>query len=246
MQNSNPFQNPHAVPFPFCLDEAMTRAYARAREVCGGAAPSTSDVLAAHATIVAEGAGTQTDAAPEASATPDRLDVGELLGVLREPIEWIFTLAERRAHGDAIDVAAIHRVRDAVRARIASMINGDGAAANALRVRAPDLLTVASLLIGTLDPAVVQRAALSLGNLGSGFADAFMAMLRLDPSAVSHAPPSAMPFMGASFMGARVPRSAVPSCTCDDNLRSAAPFAGPCIPRAVAPTWCCAHGHFTL
>ncbi|HEX7836717.1 MAG TPA: hypothetical protein VF469_04590 [Kofleriaceae bacterium] len=201
MQNSNP----SPVPFPFCLDETLARAYARAREACAGAEPSSTDIYAAYTAGQPQAQTNGHD--PGASA--GRLDVGELIDVLRGPIEWVFTLAERRAQGEPVDLAAIHRVREAIRFRLDSTIAGDGASEDRPRIRATDLLTVASLLVGTLDPAVVQRAALGVGG---SIANALATVLQLDRSLATYVAQTA-----ASIVSPRAPRRVASFHCCVDG-----------------------------
>ena len=180
MQNSNPF----SVPFPYCLSEALARAYAHAHEANPGAAPSPGDIFAAFArghtppgsSAAPAAAGVSDSADP--SATCGRLDRAELLAVMREPIAWVFTLAERGTQGDQIDLAAIERVRDAILHRVDSIIAG-AVASEAPRIRSADLLTVAGLLVETLDPAIVRHA---IQALGGGVIEALGALWPFIPS----------------------------------------------------------------
>jgi hypothetical protein len=137
--------------------------------------------------------------------------------VMREPIAWVFTLAERRAHGDPVDLAAIQRVRDAALHRVDTIIAGS-APVDPPRIRAADVLTVATLLVGTLEPSFVHRAAQMLGD---GIIEALAAVLPFAPmmkDGVSPPGPGAEPGMRDS---------AAPSWYCDYISRVAAPFAGP-------------------
>jgi hypothetical protein len=216
VQNSNPFPNLSSVPFPYCLNEALARAYVRAREASAGTAPSASDIFAAfaHAHDPEQRSGTSAVDGDEPAAVGGLVDIPELLGVMREPIAWVFTLAERRAEGDAVDLAAIDRVRDAALHRVDAIIAG-AAPADAPRIRATDLLTVASLLVGTLDPAIVQRATQIVGG---GITDALSALLPLAPTIASefmstpHAcsPPHARGPVVPPWYGDYVAHAAVP------------------------------------
>ena len=174
MQTSNPF----SVPFPYYLSEALARAYARAQEANPGAAPSPSDIFAAFArghtppgSPAAPAAAGASDSA-DPSATCGRVDRAELLAVMREPIAWVFTLAERGAQGDQIDLAAIDRVRGAILHRVDAIISG-AVASEPPRIRTADLLTLAGLLVGTLDPALVRHAVQALSG---GFIEAIGAL----------------------------------------------------------------------
>lgn len=202
MQNSNP----SPVPFPFCLDETLARAYARAREACAGAEPSSTDIYAAY---TAEQPQAQAHGHIDPGAAAGRLDVGDLLDALRGPIEWVFTLAELRAQDEPVDLAAVRRVREAVRFRLDSAIAGDGAPEDRPRIRATDLLTVASLLVGTLDPAVVQRAALGVGG---SIANAIATVLQLDRSLATYVAQTA-----ASIVRPRAPRRIASFHCCVDG-----------------------------
>jgi hypothetical protein len=183
VQKSNPSPNLSSVPFPFCLSEALASAYARAREASPGAAPSASDIFGAYArgNIPEQPSGASDGPGDDAGAVDGKVDIAELLGVMRAPIAWVFTLAERRAEDDPVDLAAIQRVRDAALHRVDAVIAG-AAAADAPRIRAADVLTVASLLVGTLDPAIFQHAA---QLVGSGLTDALSALLPLAPAIAS-------------------------------------------------------------
>jgi hypothetical protein len=181
VQNSNPSQ-PFASSFPFRLDDQMARAYARARERI-----DRGEVANLNALFAAFGA-----APPEVTAEPaaepaeprslfDRIDVGELLRVFREPLEWLLARAERRAEADPLDLAAIERLRAVLQHRIAAPALETPT--DAPRLRATDLLIVAGRLVGTIDPATVQRVGLELGSV---LANAIGTMLQLDPSLVAH------------------------------------------------------------
>jgi hypothetical protein len=212
VQNSNPSQNHASVPFPFCLDDAVARAYTRARDACAGSEPTADDIHAAYAAEQGakptEDPGDSPDIEPDAdiddseSTDTARFDVRELLLVLRGPIEWVFTLAERATHGDPVDLAAIGRVRDAIRIRLASAIASDDVPVDGSRIRSADLLTVAGLLLGTLDPAIVQRAAT---GIGSGIAHAITKLLELEPSLASY-----LPYVAGLFARRHTPQSAGP------------------------------------
>jgi hypothetical protein len=74
------------------------------------------------------------------------LGANELLHVVREPVEWLLSLAHRLASRDIDDVAAIDRLRLAFHGRLAGRPIG---------VRMNDALTAFGLLVGALDPRVV-------------------------------------------------------------------------------------------
>jgi hypothetical protein len=73
----------------------------------------------------------------------------ELLHVLRDPVEWLLTLAHRLAAGDPDDIVAVDRLRATFRARLAGRPVG---------VRKSDALTAFGLLVGAFDPNVVLHA----------------------------------------------------------------------------------------
>lgn len=247
MQNSNPSPNLSSVPFPYCLHEALARAYVHARDASAGAAPSASDIFAAfaHAHDPEQPSGATAGDGDEPAAVAGQVDIAELVGVMREPIAWVFTLAERRAEGDPVDLAAIQRVRDAALYRVDAIIAG-AAPVDAPRIRATDVLTVASLLVGTLDPAIVQRAAQIVGG---GITDALSALLPLVPTIASEftSTPHA-----CSAPHARGP--VVPPWYGDYLAHAAVPFAGAYpgplggahVLRAVVPPWHWLHSLFAL
>jgi hypothetical protein len=107
VQNSNPSRNTFSSSL---LQALMERTLFGVRPAPGGA-PTPGDIACANA---APGDNPADDAPGDVDADigdPDdaagRLELAELLGVLRDPIAWVFTLAERHAHSDPIDIAAI-------------------------------------------------------------------------------------------------------------------------------------------
>jgi hypothetical protein len=205
VQNSTPSRNP--VSSPSLLQTLLEHTFLGARPA-SAAAPTGGGIPGANAAPVADPAVGDVDPDVETDATDPadadavgRLELAELLGVLRDPIEWVFTLAERRAQGDPVDIAAIHRVRDAVLHRVNAVIVG-APRAEPPRIRAADLWTVADLLIDTLDPSLVDRV---LRGVGTSIADVLIAGLAFDPSLVAprergaasmpgpHAPPPVPP-----------------------------------------------------
>lgn len=263
MQNSNSTPNPSPGRSPLALDqETLARAYARARERMRASAFGLGDLFAVfspradehadekldpHAQVDPHVAGEPSDVS-EPSDFGARATLDELLRVFREPIEWGLARAEQRAQADPVDVAAVHRVRDAIRIRLASAISGIPAPTEAPRIRATDLIVVAGLLVGTLDPAFVQRTAL---DASEGLATALGAMLQLDPSLASTLAQAA-----ASLGAAQAPRAPHPGATflyCDDFPSGAAPFNAmpfgpmpfgpvPRVPHPAVPICCCRHG----
>lgn len=247
--------NLSSVPFPYCLSEALARAYARAQEANPGAAPSAGDIFA----TFARGHTPQgSPAAPAEAVASDGADPGarsglvdraELLAVMREPIAWVFTLAERGTQGDQIDLAAIERVRGAILHRVDAIIAG-AVASEPPRIRAADLLTVASLLVGTLDLAIVRHAVQALGG---GVVEALGALWPLIPSMAGDAAgaPEADPGSCASEPSAThvhydyIPRTGAPFAS-PYGWPYGVPFGGPHVPRPPVPHWYWAHLGFSV
>ena len=245
MHNSNPSPNPSG-PFPSFLHDLLERALLGVRQASAGAAPAVPDDGADAPHGGAQGPHDTTDTA---KATDDvaRLEIAELLDVLREPIEWVFTLAERNAHDDPVDIAAIHRVRDAVRNRVNAIMVG-APSVGTLRIRPADLLTVTSLLVAAVDPNLVQRAVRGVGN---SIADALIVMLQFGPTLVAdlageagtaaeqpHAPGSVAP----SWYVGSVPAYPVASSgyippPLHTALRYGERFMPPPVSRPITPTW---------
>jgi hypothetical protein len=120
---------------PGALDEAFQRAHA--------------ELHAAEAAAAAEEAASGADHLDGDDA--DRMLLGdELLHAVREPIEWLLSLAHRLAAGDRDDVAAIDHLSAAFHSRLAGCATG---------VRMSDVLTAFALLVGALDPRAVLQAA---------------------------------------------------------------------------------------
>ena len=143
MQNLNPSQNNPSRP------SILDQAYVRARTSLTSERPPTEPIP----TPICDAAGT-------AEHTADQLlDGTELLRVIREPVEWILTLAHQLADGDPVDSAAIARLRAAFHARLAGRPTG---------IRKTDLLVVFGLLVSALDPSVVVRAVSD--KIGDGIA----------------------------------------------------------------------------
>lgn len=143
MQNWNSLQNNPSNP------SKLDQAYEHARERLTGERPPTKPIP----TPICDADGT-------AHHTADQLlDGTELLRVIREPVEWILTLAHQLADGDPVDSAAIVRLRAAFHARLAGRPTG---------IRKTDLLVVFGLLVSALDPSVVVRAVSD--KIGDGLA----------------------------------------------------------------------------
>ncbi len=216
MQNSTPSRNP--VSSPSLLQTLLEHTFLGARSASPGAAPTGDDIPGADAAPAA----TVGDIESDATDTPDmngggRLELAELLGVLRDPIEWVFTLAERRAQGDPITIAAIHRVRDAVLHRVNAVIIGTPDA-EPPRMRAADLWTVGELLIDALDPSIVARL---LRGVGTSLAEVLAAGLPLASSLVFDSAGAAAPIPGPN-----VPPAVAPSW-----------YGGIPLSPPIAPSW---------
>ncbi|HEU4733442.1 MAG TPA: hypothetical protein VFT22_36365 [Kofleriaceae bacterium] len=177
------------------------------------------------------------DAEPHEEAAPPECGEGirfdELLCVFREPVEWALALAERRAHGDPIDRAAIHRVRDAFRLRLASIASGCTGPTDGARIRVSDLVVIAGLLIGAGDPAIAQRAA---RDAGESLLDALAIVLQLDPTLGSQIAHAAAHRGRAPVHGTRYPAGAFWSG--DERRGAALPLAPtPRLWRSVLSLW---------
>lgn len=157
-------QNDPMSPFglsPSAFENAYQRAHGRAfltAELRAGAASSLGDT---------PDAGDPDDAEVDAERA---LGGAELLHVVREPVEWLLTLAHRLASGDPDDVAAIDRLRAAFHARLAGRPIG---------VRVTDALTGFGLLVGALDPSVV------LQSVTKTIADGVATMLACESAALA-------------------------------------------------------------
>ncbi|MGH9885701.1 MAG: hypothetical protein ACREBE_09245 [bacterium] len=132
------------------LEDAFHRAHAHARATAArgtgcaptpphGAVGAQSVCPVSHASSSGEGH----DATDEAL-----LDGRELLRAVREPLEWLLTLAHRLAAGDSEEIAAIDRLRAAFHSRLAG---------NAIGIRMRDLLIAFALLVGALDADIVHE-----------------------------------------------------------------------------------------
>jgi len=142
--NPNPFQTSNPI-FSTTLDQAFARAMARLADI---APPPTGPWAPADA------------AAPEAPPVAPPLVTGaELVGLLREPIEALLSLAQQLAIDDPVDLAAVQRVNAALLTRWSGQPAG---------LRARDVLIVLGLLVRVLDPATVIRAVSN--TLGQGIA----------------------------------------------------------------------------
>jgi len=123
------------------LDAAFARAQAELRAAAGRADDGRD--LDEEVTKTRDG-----ESRPSDDLEP-LLDGDELLHVVRDPVEWLLSLAHRLASGDADDVAAVDRLRAAFHGRLAGRPTG---------VRMNDALTAFGLLVGALDPRVVLES----------------------------------------------------------------------------------------
>jgi uncharacterized protein YcaQ len=107
---------------------------------------------------------------PDEDSTQDAPDEellhgGELLRAVREPIEWLLTLAHRLAAGEAEEIAAVDRLRAAFHAALAG---------RAIGVRMQDALVAFALLLSSLDPDIVHD------DIAACAADGVVMLLRLE------------------------------------------------------------------
>src|SRR4051812_45474905 len=178
MQNSAPSHPPSPTPPSMSIVEVLARAYERVRARILAGEPISDDLFSAFTARTDEHPDEKTrlhdTAAPHApaephedraradrsdSAGPARVTLDELLPVFRHPIEWALTRAERHAQGDPVDLAALGRVRAVYHSRLASISSG-GALGEALpKPRPTDLISVAGLVISSIDPTFAQRIA---------------------------------------------------------------------------------------
>jgi hypothetical protein len=158
MQNEP--QSPFGLP-PSALENAYKRAHGLAfltAELGAGASSSLGDT---------PDVGDRDDADVDAERL---LGGAELLHVVREPVEWLLTLAHRLASSDPEDVAAVDRLRAAFHARLAGRPIG---------VRITDALTAFGLLVSALDPSVV------LQSVTRSIADGVATMLACESAALA-------------------------------------------------------------
>lgn len=145
MQRSNPHPSQaDSTSLSAALEQAFARAAARSPDVVQ---PLPNNRAAAE------------EACPDVSTKEQALTSAELFRLLREPIDWLLSLADRLAITDPADLAAVERVRAAILGRLSGQPAG---------LRATDVLIVFGLLVSALDPAVVIRAV--SGTLGEGLA----------------------------------------------------------------------------
>lgn len=241
MQNSNPSHNHSPVSSEPSIDpDALARAYERARARILGGEPKAGDLVAAFIAHGDEHADPKTRprgqaAAPRDSgeapdsARPDageRVTLDELLSVFRDPIHWALARAERHAQGDPIDVATVGRVRAAYQSRLVAFGTGGALGDARAKVRPADLLTVAGLLVGSIDPAFAQRAS---AGARESLLDALAAVI---PLGLDHTP---------SDVGAQPPAATL--WLLGEIPETPAPFGPPRPARHAAPSCCCGHHH---
>jgi hypothetical protein len=89
------------------------------------------------------------EASDEENTEPLLVNGAQLLGAVREPVEWLLNLARRLAGDDPVDSAAVARVHAAFCARL----RGQPA-----HLRPSDLFIVLGMLLSALDPRVAARA----------------------------------------------------------------------------------------
>lgn len=89
------------------------------------------------------------EASDEENTEPLLVNGAQLLGAVREPVEWLLNLARRLAGDDPVDAAAVARVHAAFCARL----RGQPA-----HLRPSDLFIVLGMLLSALDPRVAARA----------------------------------------------------------------------------------------
>jgi len=94
------------------------------------------------------------------------------------------------------------------------------------KIRPADLLTVAGLLVGSIDPSFAQRTSVGIRE---SLIDALAAVL---PFGLTYAP-----------RGVAAQHPPAPFWYVDENPCRPAPFGPPRMPRPFATACCCQHGH---
>jgi hypothetical protein len=221
VQNSNPSHNPSPLPPSESLDEALARAYERAvRRMREGTHGRGSLFAALAGEPPDENARSRGTAAPHVAAEPhdgdarvDRANpsaggapvtLDELLPVFREPIEWALARAEHHAQGDPVDLAALDRVRAAYQSRLAWIVSSGLLGEARPNLRPTDVITVAGLLIGSIDPSFAQRVSVGMHE---GLADALAELIPLGCG-------DGIPHAVTPFGPPPLPRPTVPRCCC--------------------------------
>ena len=223
MQNSDPSHSPSPNPPSMSIVEVLARAYERVRARILAGEPISDDLFSAFTARSDEHPDEKTrphgTAAPHApaephedrgradrsgSAGPARVTLEELLSVFRDPIEWALTRAERHAQGDPVHLAALGRVRAVYQSRLASIGSG-GALGEALpKPRPTDLISVAGLVISSIDPTFAQRISIVARE---SLLDALAEQIQLG---LAYAPGAAAPPCGPP----RMPCLVVSTCCC--------------------------------
>jgi len=176
MQN-NPC-SPFGLP-PSALEDAFQRAHAH---TCAAVAA----LRGSPASSVGDTPGPEVADRDDEAGAERVLRGAELLHVVREPVEWLLTLAHRLASGDPDDVAAVDRLRATFHTRLAGRPIG---------VRRSDALTAFGLLVSALDPSVVLQSvtktiadgvATMLGCEGAALASHLASLADATPSVAVH------------------------------------------------------------
>jgi hypothetical protein len=243
VQNSNPSHNPSPLPSSQSLDEALARAYERAvRRIRKGNHGTGSLFAVLTGESPDESARPRSTAAPHVAAKPHERDarvdrdepptsgtpvtLDELLPVFREPIEWALARAERHAESDPVDLAALDRVRAAYQSLLAWIASSGLLGEARPNLRPTDVLTVAGLLIGSIESGFAQRASVGMREgLLDVLADLILPDLGDAPGSQAVSYPS-----GPFGCGDAIPHAVTP-------------FGPPPLPRPTVPWCCCRYGH---
>ena len=243
MQNSSPSHNSSPLPPSLSLDEVLARAYQRAvRRMREGDHGMGSLFAALTGEPHDRNARPRGATAPNVAAEPhdgdapaDRRDrpaggagvmLDALLPVFRKPIEWAIARAEQHAQGVPVDLAALDRVRLAYQSRLAS-IGSSGVLGQARpNLRPTDVLTVAGLLIGSIDSGFAQRVSVGMRD---GLLDAIAELTALG---LADTPGAGVAFYPSAPFGYG-----------DWIPRAVTPFGPPPLSRPTVPWCCCRYGH---
>jgi hypothetical protein len=167
------------------LEDAFERAHAHAR---AKAPHDTGSMLGACSVSHArESEDDSTQSAPD----EELLHGTELLCALREPIEWLLTLAHRLAADESEEIAAVDQLRAAFHAALAG---------RAIGVRMQDALVAFALLLSALDPDIVH------GDIARCAADGVVTLLRLEAVSPAAQRPRVANSTRASVPQTRAPR----------------------------------------
>jgi len=132
----------------------------------------------------------------EENTEPLLVTGAQLLGAVREPVEWLLHLARRLAGDDPVDAAAVARVHEAFCARL----RGQPA-----HLRPSDLFIVLGLLLSALDPRVAAR--IVADTVGDGFAAALATESPAEGDVRETAGPPAQQPRRSRFLPWRRPRT---------------------------------------